>query len=298
MAPPLTISGDLTIFAVSSNINELATKIRDTGKTIQELRHDQHEKDIRVWLSAPDPSVNYTNALEKRHEGTGLWFTDGQAFSEWKKQSNSFLWLYGIPGCGKTILSSTIIQCLKTVTTETQALLYFFFDFNDTNKQTLESMLRSLVSQLYQGQPDARGPLDQLWKSSGEGDQQLSKQSLKDVLLVMLHGFNDVSIVLDALDESNTRTDLLIWLGDVFKSESFSCRILVTARREADIETTLQHWTQPQDMVNINQDDVSADIRAYINHTVRDSKELDRWHKLPEVQNEIETELVEKAGGM
>jgi hypothetical protein len=288
----LVVVHNLTTLAVANDITEIATNIKETGEGIQRLRLNQHEREIRDWLSAPEPSINYENALEKRHKGTGVWFTGGQAFADWKKQSNTFLWLHGIPGCGKTVLSSTIIEHLSDVTTPDQVLLYFYFDFNDKDKKPLENMLRSLVSQLYQGQLDARGPLDQLWASS----QYLSKRSLRDVLLSMLCKVNNVSIVLDALDESTTRSDLLAWLCDVH--ETGSCRILVTARREEDIESALQRWMRPEDMISIQQEDVNEDIRAYVGHTVRSSGELVRWRNRTEVQDEIETELVKKADGM
>jgi hypothetical protein len=249
-------------------------------------------------LSAANPSINYANALEKRHEGTGLWLTEGQTFSNWEKRSKSFLWLHGIPGCGKTVLSSIIIEHLKSATTPDQALLYFYFHFNDAKKQTLEDMLRSLVNQLYQAQPATRGSLNQLWESARKGNQQLSKKLLKDILLVMLSKINGVSIVLDALDESTTRSDLLAWLRGVAEIESVACRVLVTSRGEEDIESVLQRWMQPEDKINIQEDDVSKDIQSYVSHTVRNSDRLARWYEKPEVQNEIEMELVKRADGM
>jgi hypothetical protein len=285
----------LTTHAVSSDITKLAINVRETGETVQKLQLNHHEQQMMDWLSAPDPSTNYMNALKKRHEGTGAWFTGGRAFDDWKKQPNSFLWLHGLAGCGKTILSSTIIEHLSNVATPDQTLLYFYFDFNDKNKQTLEKMLRSLAIQLYQAQPDDRGPLEQLW---GKGQNQPSQESLSDVLLAMLSRLNNVSIVLDALDESTTRSDLLPWLRDVLKADSCACRILVTARREEDIESAFQRWMQPGDKISIQQRDVNEDIRAYVSHTIRNSEELERWHKRPDVQNEIETELVNRADGM
>jgi Cdc6-like AAA superfamily ATPase len=276
----------------------VATNVKETGENVHNLRLSHHEKEIRDWLSAADPSVNYANALEKRHTGTGLWFTQGQAFADWQKQSNSFLWLHGIPGCGKTVLSSTIIEHLESVTTPDQILLYFYFTFNDTNKQTLENMLRSLVNQLYQRLPGTREPLEQLWESNRENKQQLSKTSLRDVLLAMLNKANDVSIALDALDESTTRGDVLSWLLSILEAEFRACRILVTSRREQDIESALQRWMRPEDTISIQQADVKEDIRVYVGHSVRNSEELARWHTRPEVQDEIETELVEKADGM
>lgn len=262
------------------------------------MRLEQHERDIRDWLSAPDPSSNYENALEKRHARTGLWFTSSQVFVDWKKQPNSFLWLHGIPGAGKTVLSSTIIEQLNIVSRPGQVLLYFYFAFNDTNKQTLENMLRSLLNQLYQKLPQTREPLEELWESSGRGNQKSSRATLRTVLSAMLSKAIDASIVLDALDESTTRSDLLAWLRDAMQVEPCTFRILVTARREEEIESALLRWMRPQDSISVRGSDVDGDIRNYISHTVHNSEELVRWRKMPEVQEEIKTRLLEKADGM
>ncbi|CAD0088333.1 unnamed protein product [Aureobasidium mustum] len=282
---------------LNQNTREINTNFKVAREKIDKMELDHHQKEIRDWLSAPDPSTNYSTALETRHEGTGVWFTHGEAFERWKRQPNSFLWLHGIPGCGKTVLSSTIIEHLKSDIKPNQPLLYFYFAFNDQNKQTLENMLRSLTNQLYQEQPKARGPVDELWKSHRNGNQHLSKQSLSATLLALLKAVNNTSIVLDALDESTTRSEVIAWLKNVLEP-GYGCRILVTARREEDIEAAFRRWTQPEDRINIQERDIHGDIRAYISHTVRNSSELERWQNRPDVQNEIESELVKKADGM
>ncbi|KAI4852088.1 Pfs, NACHT and ankyrin domain protein [Aureobasidium sp. EXF-8845] len=283
---------------ITSNVTEMAVNVRDTQEAVQELQLNHYEREIRKWLRAPNPTTNHANALEKSHPGTGTWFINGQAFTYWMQQSNSFLWLHGIPGCGKTILSSTVIEHLKNVITPIHVVLYFYFDFNDSNKQTLENMLRSLINQMYQGQPDTRGPLDQLWYARRQGNQLLSRKSLEDVLLVMLNKVENVSIVLDALDESTTRSDLLAWIRSVLGADSIACRIVVTSRREEDIESAFQRWTGPETMVSIQQDVVDDDIEAYVGHIVHSSEQLVRWRNMPDVQDEIETTLVENAHGM
>ncbi|KAG9692899.1 purine and uridine phosphorylase, partial [Aureobasidium melanogenum] len=282
---------------ISEDLSKMNTNLETTGTTIQELRLNHQQEKIISWLSAADPSTNYTNALEKRHPESGLWFIHGKAFEKWKRQPKSFLWLHGIPGCGKTVLSSTIIEHLKSNIKPDQPLLYFYFDFNDSNKQTLEKMLLSLAVQLYQGQPETRHVLDHLWETHSNGNQHPSKQSVSAVLLEMFRELNNTSVVLDALDESSTRSALLDWLESIHKA-GCSVRILVTARREESIESALQGWMQPENRIGIQGDDVDDDIRAYVGHTVRNSKDLDRWQSRPDVQVEIESELVEKADGM
>jgi hypothetical protein len=84
------------------------------------LTGDQLRKDIRNWISPPDPSVNYNTASDARHEGTSLWFMACDAFKSWK-ESDSLLWIYGkrtfprpssllwsfisIAGSGKSVLT-------------------------------------------------------------------------------------------------------------------------------------------------------------------------------------------------
>ena len=62
----------------------------------------------------------------------------------------------------------------------------------------------------------------------------------------MLNGVDSVSIVLDALDESESesRGKLLAWLKSLVDSTHIACPLLVTARREEDIKSTFQCWTR------------------------------------------------------
>ena len=56
------------------------------------------------WLAAPDPTVDHENNKQKRQPDTGLWFMNGDDFAGWKSGFQELIWLYGIPGCGKTVL--------------------------------------------------------------------------------------------------------------------------------------------------------------------------------------------------
>jgi hypothetical protein len=60
----------------------------------QQLTGDQIRKDLRDWLSPPDPSVNYNIASDAHHEGTAMWFMESDTFNNWKA-SDSLLWIYG-----------------------------------------------------------------------------------------------------------------------------------------------------------------------------------------------------------
>lgn len=179
-----------------------------------------------------------------------------------------------------------------------QLLTYFYFDFNDKDKQSLDSLLRSLIVQVYQSQPGSRQPLEQVWASHSEGSRQPFTSSLQNVLEVMLNEVGSVTIILDALDESKPRHELLVWLGSLVGNRSVVGRLLVTARREEDIESALRCWTRPEDRIPIQQDKVNKDISAYVQDKVRNGDDLKRWRSRPDLQEEIETKLIRKADGM
>ncbi|KAI9772612.1 MAG: hypothetical protein M1839_002425 [Geoglossum umbratile] len=192
---------------VEKGIDEIRVTTRETTDAVKDLRSGQRRGGIECWLSSPDPSTNYKEALQKRHDGSGLWFLESDVFAKWKTRRNSPLRLNGIPGCGKTILSSAVIKDLND-TLSTQPLLYFYFDFNDSAKQTLESMLRSLVTQLPCKFEHNWKQLDSLFSSCNDGCRQPTRESLCKIILNMVEQVKEVWIVLDALDECSTRAGL------------------------------------------------------------------------------------------
>ncbi|KAE9397589.1 hypothetical protein BT96DRAFT_940844 [Gymnopus androsaceus JB14] len=62
------------------------------------------EAKIRDWLKAPDCSVNFQTAVDKKTHGTGQWIMDHLEYQKWK-ESSTVLWIQGKAGSGKTFLS-------------------------------------------------------------------------------------------------------------------------------------------------------------------------------------------------
>jgi Cdc6-like AAA superfamily ATPase len=269
---------------------------------VKTLKLDERSEKIYRWLSPPDPSTNFINALKQRQKGSGLWFLKGDTFAKWKTRRNSFLWLHGIPGCGKTILSSTIVDELQT-SLSSRTLLYFYFDFNDNRKQTLDSTIRSLISQLYHLSDVNFKLLESLFSSCEAGRHQPSCESLHKVLLQIIEEVKEVWIVLDALDECRTRRGpptegLLSWLKDLLNSEQRNIHLLVTSRPEQDIKSAISELACNDDIISIQSELISDDIHAYVHTRVREDDGLKRWRSKPKIQDEIVTVLTAKAGGM
>ncbi|KAK0289075.1 hypothetical protein LTR35_000450 [Friedmanniomyces endolithicus] len=72
-------------------------------------------------------------------------------------------------------MSSSIIEDLRTIgDSSDRVVLYFFFDVNDSAKQSVDKMNRSLVFQLYQHVESTRKHVEQLYSSCNNGREQPS----------------------------------------------------------------------------------------------------------------------------
>ncbi|KID83294.1 Pfs, NACHT and Ankyrin domain protein [Metarhizium guizhouense ARSEF 977] len=224
-----------------------------------ELRTDR----IKRWLCCPDPSTNANHARKLRHEGTGAWLLGNPVFREWCSGSRQHLWLNGLAGCGKTVLSTTVLDHLKKG--NDRLILYFFFDFCDTTKQTSDGMLRSLAFQLYQGEAGSASLLDASIQAHHDGRDQPATKALEDVVCKMLAVQKKASIILDALDESTTRRELLLWMKDIVSRPELSdIQLICTARPETEFIREIPLLIGEENCSVLDKESINADIRSYV----------------------------------
>ncbi|KAI0411065.1 hypothetical protein F5X98DRAFT_358030 [Xylaria grammica] len=302
---PSKVNGEQSMHEILFKVHETINQVQ---RRIDDISVDARFEKLNKWLSPPDPSIDFNNALHYRQPGSGQWLFQTVTFSNWKSRKNSVLWLYGIPGCGKTILASTIVEHLKRDSTCLRGLLYFYFRFNDTSKQNLDDALRSLVSQLYVKRDDVRNHLDGLFDSCQEDGNQPDIKKLATTFKDMARHVGEIWIVLDALDECpvmneaatrsvHQRKELLSWLQDLWDLP-INIHLLITSRPAQDIEETIESWPHSVETISISNELVEADIHAYIRTRVQEDQGLKRWRSNPKVQKDIEEKLMGNSGGM
>ncbi|RSL82936.1 hypothetical protein CEP52_016837 [Fusarium oligoseptatum] len=233
-----------------------------TKAATDSIRSDLHTDKIKRWLCPLDPSTNANQARKLRHEGTGAWLLQNPVFQEWYLGSRRYLWLNGLAGCGKTVLSATVLDHLAKG--NDRLILSFFFDFSDTTKQTLDGMLRSLAFQLYQGGAGSAS-LDASFQAHKDGRDQPATKALSDILFKMLAVQKKVSIVLDALDESITRGELLRWIEDlVSRPELRHVQLICTGRPEPEFMRKIPSLMGEDNCLALDKESVNVDIRSYV----------------------------------
>ncbi|THW43297.1 hypothetical protein D6D21_05428 [Aureobasidium pullulans] len=265
--------------------------IRKMVETSRQAAEHTIDSRVRNWLRPADASINYVTASGLCHPGTGAWFLKSPVYKKFLQAPHGRLWLRGIPGSGKTVLASTIIKELRCADEEPEsAIVYFFFAFSDDSKQRLEHLLRSLIFQLSGLHKSGRAYLTSHLKKYNDGGEQPPTESLVNLFDQMICDFRSVTIVLDALDESNGTQSILKWI-----TSRNRCKFLLTGRPERDIEEALTQWLPSNCAVTLENEPVDDDIKAYVHHKLETEKNLSRWKSL---HNLISDTLVEKAGGM
>ncbi|RKK83781.1 hypothetical protein BFJ69_g2518 [Fusarium oxysporum] len=283
------------------DIRQIAT---DSNRDIKSLSLSVRDDAVSRWLDSADPSVDHNKARQACHSGTGRWLLTNPQYLAWKSQMNSFLWLNGNSGRGKTILSSTVIEDIRNSPLpqlRNCVVLYFYITFTDSQKQSLDAILRSLINQLYRSRQETRHPITLLYSKCGDGSSQATVEQLESTFRDMLSVGGEVFVLIDALDEyqnrSTQRDDLLTWI-ESFHKEPVNTNLLVTSRPEHDIKTSIETWADSDSIISLKTDNVGRDISDYVRDEVTKSTSFRRWHGHTSTQNDIVNTLTAKADGV
>ncbi|KAI9434718.1 hypothetical protein H4582DRAFT_1855819 [Lactarius indigo] len=272
--------------------------------TVDDMNRNQLRRELRNWISPPDPSINYNTACGAHYEGTAAWLTRGDAFNRWRADG-CLLWVHGKPGSGKSILSSVIIRDIEDVCKAGFAsMAYFYFDFKDTSKQDSRALLCSLLIQLSHQSDVYCDILHDLYSAHRQGSVQPNEDALAQCLKTMLValGQTPIYLILDAVDECvNTsgvlspREKVLRLVKDLVGLKLSNLHMCITSRPEIDIRNALQPLAAHRISLH-DESGQNADIASYVNSVVHSDSRMRRWRA--EERDLVVERLSTKADGM
>ena len=301
----LTADGMTGLLAALSKQNELKN---DVDEIKHRLRQRQ-EADTRIAIDTQcqkvldsfgpcNPDKNHRMSLKLRHPGTGIWLTESDDFKRWLSTAHSKLWLQGIPGAGKTVLASSVIQEALVASDPSVAVAFFYCDYKDAATQDPSSILGSLARQLARQNGDAFERLQRLYRKHYPDNKMTSEyepEELRDLIVDMTSTFDSTLVLVDALDECGNNTSLVVELlaGLNTNGNMSDVRTLFLSRDEQNIRDWLNGYRE------ISIAATSSDLRLYVgaeieNRTRRNQLRL----KDPSLKEHIMERLVGGAEGM
>jgi hypothetical protein len=272
-------------------------KTTEIQTLVELVRAGQIASDLRTWLNAPDATNNHYAACAKSHPGSGSWLLQSAIFESWLDSPNSFLWLNGFAGCGKSVLLSTVIQHTfhDRQHHHDTGIAFFYFAFSDESKQNTSAMLKALLLQLSSQHSAGEATLKRLHDKYGPGTTPV--YALEDALRELVSLFTNVFVFVDALDESpwpKARGEVLDTLNRVRAWKVPGLHSLVTSRDLHDIREDIQPLPE-EDVALVKNKGLDQDIASYIAGRLDTDRRLAKWKMF---RSKIEDGLTLRARGV
>ena len=258
-----------------------------------------------MFLSNPqDDLAAIRSAKGDRVDGTCEWILTQDRYTSWlNEDSPQLLWLSGLPGIGKTMISSFLVEELALLAERSSqmTLAYYFCDDKDEKRRTATAVLRGLLLQLLRQRPV-------LFKHI-QTQFDISRDSLFSnfhalwrifVSIVQDPEAGEVCCLIDALDECEKESRQL-FLNDLTKlfcsqqSKKPFLKLIVISRQENDIEESLSTVSSTIQNIQIDSGKVNQDLSKFINLKVDELATKKRYSS--DTKNMIKQALTEKAGG-
>ncbi|KIK61265.1 hypothetical protein GYMLUDRAFT_96919, partial [Collybiopsis luxurians FD-317 M1] len=238
---------------------------------------EEQESDVIRWMSPSNMSqIQKFLFAKKTTPGTGEWFLNSRTFSDWKSTPNSFLWLQGDVGSGKSVMAATIVNHVQGPETyDDKLVIFYFFDFRDTTKQTLTNMITSLLSQLL---ASARGQeiypcIKKLYNAhkqlrSSPTDQEWITTFKEAILSISVAS---LFIIIDALDEMEKETFSQFYQL-IYQLEIVACpnlHFLITSRPQIPWASEIgKVCLSSAGVVTMDKKHIMADVESFLENTL------------------------------
>ncbi|KAJ7024703.1 ankyrin repeat domain-containing protein [Mycena alexandri] len=248
-------------------------------------------KQIIEWLSPINFFLRQADILQARQGGTGGWLLADPHFQEWESGSGRTLWCHGIPGAGKTVLASMIVDHLSPKSQNGNlGVACIYLNHKEAEDHTPTRLLSSLWRQLVLGKDF--GPLPKmLYQQHQEKQTPLSLDEAFEVLCSAITEFLKVYIVVDAVDEypETQRQILFEYLAEMGPTVN----LMMTSRPHITPDSALPNPTTLE--IRANEDDVGRYVDAQIRRSPRLSKHVQSRINLRE---EIHSAITSTVDGM
>jgi NACHT domain len=267
---------------------------RDNVIKLVKHQYDQERREILDWLTPIDYAPQQSDFINRRQTGTGQWLLHSKEYQAWQKTDNQTMLCPGIPGAGKTILTSIVVDDLSTrfLTSSSVGIAYIYCNLRRQEEQKIDDLLTSLLKQLSEKQYPLPASVIDLFSQYKSKQTRPSLDQFSKALQSVAATYSRTFIIIDALDEcqipDGSQSRLL---EEIFNLQSRSkANIFATSRFIPEI-TEKYKWTVPLEIRASEED-----VRKYLDGNMFRLPGF--VCRNPDLQEEIKTAIVQSVQGM
>lgn len=229
----------------------LARLISENKQSVQrDLQREQYQANLQRECFQVLRTSDYERHKARNPdpvEGTCQWILQHSHFIHWRESQHSHLiWVSADPGCGKSVLSKSLID-KDLQTTDSRTTCYFFFKDDNADQQSITFALNALLHQLFSQKEELiKYAIEQFEKEGTNLARLFDAQWNLLTKATADPEAGEVICILDALDEcqDGDRETLIGALKQFYhgidKPKS-SLKFLVTSRPYYHIERLFHH---------------------------------------------------------
>ena len=254
---------------------------------------DKH-LEILNWLTPTNYGPQHSDYIKRRQEGTGQWLLNSPKYQAWRERGKQTLLCRGIPGAGKTILASVVIEDLiASYQHETNVGIAFIYcNFRLHGQQKDGDLLSSLLKQLSEQRKALPDCVEDIFNKHKTKHTRPSSNEISASIQSVAAMYSKVFIIVDALDEcqvtDGSRKRLLTEIFNLQTNGKVS--FLATSRHIPDI-------------IDNFQEDTLLDVRA-TEEDIRRYLDGQSWllpsfvRRNPELKEEVNEAILRAVDGM
>lgn len=233
-------------FALEQSNYALTQEIHRDGKAMKATMDETRLKEMIDWLSPLNFVAKQNLLFKEMHEGTCKWFLGCEDFRGWKESDNAMLFCPGIPGAGKTLLSSIVVNELDKLRLSEKsgvkdaAILMLYCKWDDSQSQSINGLLASLVKQIAQRYGALSEGTPEMFSKHSKAGTSPSSEEYVSVLNDELRHFPKAFIIVDGLDELRDEKSRLVLLETLTSIEA-KVNIMVTSR---PVDNITRHFAE------------------------------------------------------
>lgn len=267
---------------------------RDNTVKLVQHKDDQERRTILDWLTPTDYGTQQSDLISQRQGGTGLWLLDSDEFQRWLNKSRQTLFCPGIPGAGKTMITSIVVDHLNTKFENdiSVGVAFLYCNFRRHQVQKPVDLIMSLLKQLAQGRPSVPENVKSLYEKHKDKRTTPSFDEILETLHSVIDNYSRTFIIVDALDECQAsgggRKRVLL--------EIFSLQAKTGANLFATSRFVPEIMNEFEGSISLEIRASDKDVQRYLDGHMLDLPSfVMRSHDL---QEKIKTEIIKAVDGM
>ncbi|KAL7936154.1 ankyrin repeat-containing domain protein [Trichoderma chlorosporum] len=277
-------------------VKDILHKVEETVLRIEQAVNKDEVRRMLDWLT----TINYGQQQDMhsavRKQGTGQWIFETDEFQSWLNNSKQKLLCRGMPGAGKTIIASVVIDYLVDISRNDSevGVAYVYCNFKQPKgEQTIHSLLSSILRQLASGRQIFPTTTRGLYEQHSAKQTHASQEQLITDLKAVIELHSSVFVIIDALDECDLEA-MGGFISELFiLQEHCNMSIFATSRFIPEIT----EWFAGADSSFLEIRALASDIATYLDVEMKQSS-TNLIKSNPGLQDDIKREIAQAADGM